>query len=97
MSIIFSRGDGYHAEVKLDGQHVQVLVHINEQGYFAILFDKMLNREIGRQEIVDFDDGKKYGASMAASYLRRFTRQKFPVMEWKPTPYLRDKLEMLHT
>lgn len=97
MSIIFWRGDGYRAEVKLDGQHVEMLVHINEKGYFAILFDKMLEREIGRQEIADFEDGKRYAISMAASYLRRFTRERFPVVEWKPTSYLRDKLELLGT
>ncbi len=95
MSIIFSRGDGYQAEVKLDGQHIELLVHINETGCFAVLFDKVLKRQIGKEQVIDFEDGKQYAVSMGSSYLRRFTRQKFPAIEWKPTSYLRDKLEML--
>ncbi len=95
MSIIFSRGDGYQAEVKLDGQHIELHVHINETGCFAVLFDKVLKRQIGKEQVIDFEDGKQYAVSMGSSYLRRFTRQKFPAIEWKPTSYLRDKLEML--
>jgi hypothetical protein len=97
MSITYSRGDGYQTEVQLGGLCIGILVHINERGCFAIVTDKILKKPVGQQEVEDFEDGKRYAVSMAASYLRRFTRERFPAVEWKPTSYLRNKLELLTT
>jgi hypothetical protein len=96
MSITFSRGDGYEAEVSVAGQHLSLLAHINENGYVAFVFDKNRRKALGDpQSVTDFDDGKQYAIHIAATYLQQFTKEKFPTVEWRPTAYLQNKLDRL--
>jgi hypothetical protein len=63
-------GNGFRAEVKVDGQHLRLFSEVYMLGHVAAVYDVNAKREIARHDVENLDTGKLEAKRSAANHLK---------------------------
>jgi len=63
-------GDGFVADVDVDGQHLRLFSEIYELGHRAVVYDVNAKNEIARHDADSLEGGKRMAEESAANYLK---------------------------
>ena len=64
-------GDGFWAELEVNGQHLRLFSEVYELGHRAVVYDMKTKHEIARRDADSLEDGKRIAEQSAADYLKR--------------------------
>ena len=84
MSSIPTVGDGFLAEVKVEGHHLRLFSEVYEMGHRAVVYDVNAKREIARIDADSLDEGKRKAEESAWDYLKhQHGIAQIPIVSWQ--------------